>query len=861
MPRSARSTPRKRPLARLPLAAAIYLAFGSLAWAQEAAPQQPPPSDTGQTDAAQQPADAGKPPAANQKTPQLETITVTAQKRVENVQKVPISMQAISETKLTQQDVHSFDDYVKLLPSVTFGTAGGGVFSGPGFVQVYMRGVASGDNGNHSGPSPSVGMYLDEEPITTIQGALDINIYDVQRVEALAGPQGTLYGASSQAGTIRIITNKPDKSGFSAGYSLEANTIEDGGSGYVAQGFFNAPLSDSAAVRVVGWKRRDAGYVDNVAGTRQFPATAEDGTPLWGGVLDNTADCVPSAQRYCGYTADDNYNWSDTIGARAALKIDLNDNWSITPMVMGQRQQSNGSTGFDPAVGDLEVMHFYPENSDDRWMQAALTVQGKIGNFDLVYAYAHLRRDVDSQSDYNDYGFWYDTLSGYSQYFHDDAGNPINISQHIDAKDGYTKTSHELRITSPKEDRLRFVAGLFYQQQGHNIFQRYFMDGLSEAQSVPGWPDTVWLTAQQRTDRDQAFFGEISYDIVPTLTATVGGRWFKNKNALKGYFGFGDWGWSSQGVASCFSDEQFHGAPCIDVDKEVEESNNIGRANLTWQVTPNKMVYATWSEGYRPGGINRRSTIPPYKSDFLTNYEVGWKTTWGDNVLVWNGALFQENWDDFQFSYLGPNGLTEIRNAAQARIRGVETELRWAATYNLALSAGGAFYDAKLTDNYCGWLRQDGKPETNCPAGTLNPNGTFDDPSDDFAVDGPQAPEGTRLPVTPRFKGNLTARYTIDVWGGEAFGQATLVHEGERRVDLRVAENDMVGNLKPYTLTDLSAGYRRDTWSLDFFIKNAFNTRAQLARFEECAIGTCGNQPYTVVAQPRTFGVRFSQEF
>ena len=137
----------------------------------------------------------------------------------------------------------------------------------------------------------------------------------------------------------------------------------------------------------------------------------------------------------------------------------------------------------------------------------------------------------------------------------------------------------------------------------------------------------------------------------------------------------------------------------------------------------------------------------------------------------------------------------------------------------------------------------------------------FDDPTDDFAVDGPQAPEGTRLPVTPRFKGNLTARYTVDLWGGEAFGQATLVHAGSRRVDLRTVENDMVGDLKPYTLTDLSAGYRRDTWSLDFFIKNAFNTRAQLARFEECAIGTCGNQPYTVVAQPRTFGVRFSQEF
>ena len=159
--------------------------------------------------------------------------------------------------------------------------------------------------------------------------------------------------------------------------------------------------------------------------------------------------------------------------------------------------------------------------------------------------------------------------------------------------------------------------------------------------------------------------------------------------------------------------------------------------------------------------------------------------------------------------------------------------MRWAATYNLALSAGAAFYDAKLTQNYCGWLREDGTPETVCPAGTLNPNGTFDDPTDDFAVDGPEAARGTRLPVTPRFKGNLVARYTRDLWGGEAYGQAAFVHVGARRTDLRTAEGQLLGDLKAYTMTDLSAGFRRDNWSLDFFLKNAFDTRAQLSRFAQ----------------------------
>jgi len=822
-------------LNRLPLTAAIYLACCSMAWGQTAPtePTPPPATPTGSTPT---------PAQVDKTTRTLDTITVTSQKRVENLQKVPISVQVLGEQKLKQQDVLSFSDYAKLLPSLSYGTVGGGVFSGPGFAQVYMRGVASGGDGNHSGSQPSVGMYLDEQPITTIEGSLDIHIYDVERIEALAGPQGTLYGASSQAGTVRIITNKPDKSAFSAGYAVEANTIQGGGTGHVFDGFLNAPLSPSTAIRLVGWQKHDAGYVDNVFGTRTFPTS---------GITIDNAD-----------RAKDNYNWANTAGARAALKIDLNDTWSITPQIIAQHQDANGSTGYDPSVGDLAVTHFYPEHSIDRWTQASLTVEGKIGNFDLVYAYSHLGRKVDSHADYSDYGYWYDTLAGYGAYMCTDfdpnaftcaPGTFINPSQHIDAKDGYTKTSHELRITSPKEDRLRIVAGLFWQRQGHDIFQRYLVDGMSDNQEVPGWADTIWLTAQQRQDQDEAVFGELSYDINPALTATVGGRFFRNKNSLEGFFGFGDWGWSSDGVASCFSNVQFHGAPCTNLDKSTSESGSLGRANLTWRIDDDKMIYGTWSEGYRPGGINRRGSLAPYQSDFLTNYEFGWKTNWADNRFSWNGAIFQEDWKDFQFSFLGQNGLTEIHNAGQARIRGLETDIRWRATYNLAITGAAAFYDSKLTENYCGWLRPDGNPESVCPAGTVDPNGDV--------VSGPQAPEGARLPVTARFKGNVSARYTFDWMGGEAYGEATVIHQGDRRTDLRTAENDLLGNLSAYTLTDLSAGFRKGNWALDFFLKNAFNTRTELARFAECATDTCGNQPYTVTTQPRTFGIRFSQDF
>jgi iron complex outermembrane recepter protein len=808
-------------LRRLPLAAAIYLAFGSMAWAQSA----------DQTPAATSPA---PPTTAPAKETTLDSITVTAQKRVENVQKVPISIQVLGEAKLKQQDVKDFDDYAKLVPSLSYGSIGGGVFSGPGFAQVYMRGVASGGDGNHSGSQPSVGMYLDEQPITTIQGSLDINIYDVARIEALAGPQGTLYGASSESGTVRIITNKPDPTLFSSGYAIEANAIDGGGIGHVLEGFVNAPLSPAAAIRLVGWQRHDAGYIDNVHGTRLFPSS--------GVTMDNAA------------LVDDNYNWANTTGARAALKIDLNDNWSITPTIMGQRQKANGSSAYEPSIGDLQLHHYFPERSDDRWTQASLSIQGKIGSFDVNYTYSHLRRDVDSDADYSDY-YWYDTSPlYYGAYFTDDAGALIPPAQAIHAKDGYTKTSNELRLTSPKENRWRFVGGLFWQQQGHNIFQNYRVDGLATDLSVTGYPGTIWLTAQQRVDKDEAAYGELSFDITPKLTATAGGRFFRTSNSLAGFFGYGPGFSSSTGEAGCFSPEHFHGAPCVNLDRSTRESGSLGRFNLTWQASDNKMLYATWSEGFRPGGVNRRGDVPPYKSDFLTNYELGWKTTWADNRLAWNGAVFQEDWKDFQFSYLGANGLTEIRNAAQARIRGLETDVRWAATYNLAITGGAAFYDSKLTKDYCGALSPiTGEVITDCPAGSTVDGIEF--------LEGPQAPAGTRLPVTARFKGNLTARYSFDLWGGDAFAQAAVIHQGSRRVDLRVAENDKVGDLKAYTLADLSVGYSRNNWSVDVFLKNAFNNRAELARFAECKIETCGPEPYTVVTQPRTLGIRFSQDF
>ena len=806
MRKPVRRTPnhqRCRVFARVPLAAAIHLACFAPLFAAEQPDQEQPPAQTGSsTD-------------ERPKSHELGTVTVTSQKRTENVQDVPISVDVLDTATLTEMNVADLNDYVKLLPSVSIQN----LFLG--FSQVYMRGVASGSNGNHSGPLPSVGMYLDEQPITTTQGSLDINIYDIERVEALAGPQGTLYGASSQSGTIRIITNKPDPTAFSASVTAEVNGVDNGGIGYVTQGYVNLPISPSTALRLVGWSKQDTGFIDNVYGTRTYPSS---------GITDDIADRVK-----------DNYNTADTKGARAALKIDLDENWSITPTVAGQNQHANGINAFDPGVGDLEVTHFYPERFDDKWIQAALTVQGKIGNFDLVYAFAHLNRDDRYDQDYSDYAFWYDTLLGYGAYIHDDNGNLINPAQHITGSDKYRKTSNELRLSSPREDRFRFVVGLFDERQSHDINQQYKIDGLGSDLSVTGWPDTLWLTQQVRDDNDQAVFGEMNFDFTDQLTGTLGGRYFRTDNSLKGFFGFSPGYSSSTGEAVCFDPRPFEGAPCLNLDKGIDESGSLGRANLTYKFDSDKMIYATWSEGFRPGGINRKGTLPPYKADYLTNYEFGWKTTWLDHRLLFNGAVFQENWKDFQFSILGQNGLTEIKNANQARIRGIEANVGWAATYNLTLSTGIAAYDTELTENYCGFTDDAGNPVTECAD--------------------PQAPKGTELPLTAKVKGNITARYNFAFHGMESYLQAATFFEGRRTSDLRLVEREITGDMPGYGTVDFAMGFKKDLWSFDVFLKNAFDNRGQLARYSECATAVCGAQTYVVPVQPRMLALRVTRDF
>ena len=311
--------------------------------------------------------------AQNESSPVLEEIIVTAQKREQSLQDVAVSIQVLGNQQLEDLRVRGFEDFVAFLPTVSY------THGGPGYAQIYMRGIASGGDGNHSTSMPSVGYYLDEQPVTTINQILDIHMYDIARVETLSGPQGTLYGQGSQSGTIRIITNKPVMGEFQGGYELEANSIDGGDTGYNLNGFVNLPMGERAAVRLVAWYKDVAGFIDQVPTTMTFPGPTTS-------TVDNSA------------FVNDNFNSVTTAGMRALLKVDLNDNWSITPGLMYQTSDVDGEWAHNPEFfGDLQTGKLWDSVAEDEWYQASLTLEGTIGNIDVVYAGAYLNRENISE--------------------------------------------------------------------------------------------------------------------------------------------------------------------------------------------------------------------------------------------------------------------------------------------------------------------------------------------------------------------------------------------------------------------------------------------------------------------------------
>jgi iron complex outermembrane receptor protein len=755
----------------------------------------------------------------------LEEVVVTAQKRAENLQDVAVSLQVLGSEQLEDLQIKGFDDYILYMPTVSYTS------NGPGYGQVYMRGISSGGDGNHSASMPSVGVYLDEQPVTTINQILDVHVYDVARIETLSGPQGTLYGQGSQAGTIRIITNKPVLGAFEAGYDIYGTTIKHGDTGFGLDGMVNIPVSDNMAVRLVAWYKDDPGWIDNVAGELEYDAS---------GIVRNNFDLVES-----------DFNTAQTAGFRGQARIVLGENWAVTPSINYQNSDVKGSwkenelfTGQKHATSV-----FFPTFNDENWYQASLTVEGDIGDMNLVYAGAYLDRDVDSSYDYSGYAEYLEYVyAGYGYYclYYDALGECADGSQYVDGDENFNRNSHEIRLQSSPDGGFRWVTGLFYQRQEHYFDLQWTVPDMNPAQSVVENGVVVWQTNQRRVDKDTALFGEIYVDLGSAFTLTLGARYFEYNNSLYGFNG---------SIGRCtgyydengnFVEDRENGTPqypCFNtgvLDNVVKDNDWAGKVSLEWRVVEDKMVYATYSEGFRAGGANRARVpgLEGYQPDYVYNYELGWKTQWADGALRFNGAVYVVDWDDFQYGFLDfdISNLTIITNAGSARTKGVEFDLDWAPTEGLLLSLAGSYNDSKLQEDF--W-RSEFDREAGLPY---------------------NAPKGTEMPYVPEWQYTALARYDFQAGPIPWFVQAAWSYRDGSWTDLEV-DNALRFFMDSYGVLNLATGIEKDNWSLEFYANNITDERGTIDIDDPGYYSPSGIDYKSNFITPTNYGIRWAQRF
>jgi len=520
--------------------------------------------------------------------------------------------------------------------------------------------------------------------------------------------------------------------------------------------------------------------------------------------------------------------------------------------VIYQHQKANGTFLYDPRVGDLEVHDFTPDRNLDHWYLASLTLQGKVSDWDLTYSGSYFQRTVDNTQDYSYFSVAYDGYAYYNLY-KDALGNDIDPTQVYHAHDRFTKQSHELRISSPAENRARLTAGMFLQRQTNDHIADYIIPGLSTAVNpfsppVPGSNgNDVFFTDIHRVDRDYAVFAEASYDILENLTATAGIRGFMAKNTL---YGFSGGAGAVDRQIALFGCTGTTAQQCPNINKKYNETGETHKVNLSWKIDPARMVYFTYSTGFRPGGNNRDAfalgqlqSVGPYQADTITNYEVGWKTSWFDRTLRVNGALFWEEWNKVQYSQPGLLGIYYTVNAGRARSRGVEGDVNWTIAHHLTLSASGTYVDAKLEEDFCAFD----------PALKITPTAP--------CTNGVLAPKGTRLPVQPKFKINATARYDFNVGDYKSFVQAGVNHQSGTLSYLTTAGEAVIGPTKGFTTVDFSVGTAFSNWTVSAFIQNAFDKRGILSKNSVCTPGLCGQYARLYPTKPQFFGVRIGQKF
>ncbi|MDX1570522.1 MAG: TonB-dependent receptor [Xanthomonadales bacterium] len=849
------------------------------------------------------------------KRKKIEEVVVTATKREESLQDVPIAVSAMTTETLNQLGVSNFEDYVLQMPGVT---AGG---SGPGQNTVYIRGVASTTpnltTAGVAGLAPNVAFYLDEQPLSQPGRNLDVYAADLARVEVLSGPQGTLFGASSQAGNVRLITNKPDLSGSYGYVKLGAGFVEDGDSDSKIEGMVNVPLSENFAIRAVAYADSKGGYIDNVPGTIDASESArfrpagtirENGVP----VSDQRAGFQSTADLsdVTFLTADNNslveedFNETDYQGIRLSARWDINEKWSALVSHQQQDLDADGVFFADPDLGDLEVQRFSPDRLEDTFDNTSWTVEGLIGDLELVYTGAYTDRDTDQTVDYTDYLF----VGQYLPYYICDGSvtypgsaapsgtcQPPNLF--VDSNSETEVQTHEIRVSTDPGKAFRLTAGGFYRDLELKERNDFTYPGSENAVLFgqigfsPNFPQMTGYTSDpgpfpegvifrndiKRTDEQFGLFGEGTYDFNEEFSLTVGARYYDievdfegsaNSSFCNGFQEDADaFGTDISDLYNADGEYEFIGtcdtsrhivytqgqsvADILATDPALSEAqaNQIFNAlnapdkaatdgvifKLTGQWRPNdaQLFYATVSEGFRPGLLNRPGgaqgpnnfTVPfELDTDEVTNYEVGIKSDFFDNTFRLNASLFFVDIEKLQTTIFDPSitNLFFSDNAADAEVLGIEGDFVWAPPVD-GLTIAGAFslLDTEITD-------------------VLTPTN--------------DVRQGDELAFAPDFQGNIRARYewpfmdtglTAHVmpsisWSSEQFSDIIVINRAE---------------IDSWTMASLTAGVSATNWSAELFIDNLTDERAEIAR------NFVFDRQQITYARPRTVGVRATFHF
>ena len=865
--------------------------------------------------AAAQEAPAAAPQVSPDASSGLTEIVVTATHEKQSIQKVPISMQALSAATLEERQVQGLSDLTTLLPSVSLSGIG------PGRTTAYFRGIVPA-GGNYA----SVGYYLDDIPITG-NGVPDIHVYDMERIEALSGPQGTLYGAGSLAGTIRFVTAKPKLGKFEFGMDVEGNKYGGHGEGGQIESYINIPLGSTVALRAMAYYRKDGGYINNTPNNGKF----NDGSSSNLNLGDNDPNTNYPLNNAA--IAKNNYNPIYEFGGRLALLWEPAPGWDVMPEITAQRQTSYGYFGYDPRVGDQEVHDYSTTRQDDPWFQAELSIHGHIGDFELTSATGYFKRHIRLNNDYTYYTVTYDKAGAgnenYLQFF-DKSGctgsgaslkctTLINPTQKYFGDQHQEKFTQEVRLKTPASWPFDVTVGGFYQSQFFENNNNYYISGLGNIEGytesgggsnpagfgiptttqigttstgtptygtmVVGTPavkgDTFYLNENNQYYHDEAIFAEGHYKITPNLKITGGIRYFWTAYDTLGVAGV----MSSfhNTITSLYVPTGTRGCPtpltaarltCLNTNPgatdEVGRYNEKGQTHkvaLDWQIEPDKMVYANYSTGFRPGGFNRplrirnpngTSTIAgvdPFKSEKLSNFELGLKTTW-NNVFRFNAAVYYETWNAIQYSVVvaGTQGAGITGNAGTAHVKGAEYD----ASLKLGeftLSTNGAYNNAKLAADFCNFQFL---PVTNS-AGTVTGGTIGQLPTCSQAAAGTVAAVGgTRLPRQPQFKGTSSIRYDADFGDYKVFGQGAALYQTGATQNLNNTLDGYLGDTSGFVSFDFSAGIGKGPYRMELFIENAFDKRGALTKNTFCSIQECAGSARTFTIRPQFFGIKLS---